>query len=148
VDVSLWSTASFENEAASDWFYAVEEAVEPGFTISSALDRALGEADHLDLDAARQAVAAAELSACCAGRTPEGLPDHVLIWTQTHSHRPHDAEIDQAVDAVLRVRGESELRDRWTAAGSDQEAAWLGELDDLVSRLRESGAGSPPVLSP
>lgn len=146
--MSLWSTASFENEAASDWFYAVEEAVEPGITMASALDRALGEADHLDLDASREAVAAAELSACCAGRAPEELPEHVLIWAQTHPHRPHDSEIERAVDAVQRVRGESELRDRWTAAGADQEAAWLGELDDLVSRLRDSAAGSPLALSP
>ena len=138
----------WRKSSADDWFYAVEEAVQPGIPISSALNRALGEADHLDLDASREAVAAAELSACCAGRAPGGLPDHVLIWTQTHPHRPHDAEIDQAVDAVLRVRGESELRDRWTAAGADQEAAWLGELDDLVRRLRASGAGSPPALSP
>jgi hypothetical protein len=146
--VSLWSTASFENESAQDWFYVVEEAVEPGIAIASALDRALGEADHLDLETSCEAIAAAELSACCAGRAPAGLPDHVLIWTQTHPHRPHDTEIEQTVDAVLRVRGESELRDRWSAAGTDHEAAWLGELDDLVGRLRESGAGSPPVLSP
>lgn len=146
--MSSWSAASFENDAAGEWFYTVEEAVDPGAIIASALDLALGEADYLDLDPACQAIAAAELSASCAGRTPEHLPEHVLRWVQTHSHRPHDLEIDQALEVVSRVRVESELRDLWKDAGPDPEGAWLRELDDLVARLRESGAGSPPGLSP
>jgi hypothetical protein len=115
--VSAWAATSFENEAARDWFYAVEEAVDPGATIASALDRALAEADYLDPELAREAIAAAELSASCAGRVPEHLPDDVRRWAQTHPHRPHDSEVDQAVEAVERVRGESALRDFWMQAG-------------------------------
>jgi hypothetical protein len=50
------------------------EAVDPGATIASALDHALGEADYLVLDPSREAIAAAELSACCAGRPPRLSP--------------------------------------------------------------------------
>jgi hypothetical protein len=146
--VSAWAATSFENEAARDWFYAVEEAVDPGATIASALDRALAEADYLDLELACEAIAAAELSASCAGRVPEHLPDDVRRWAQTHPHRPHDSEVDQAVEAVERVRGESALRDFWMQAGREPESAWLLELDGLVTRLRAAGAGSPPTLSP
>jgi hypothetical protein len=146
--VATWAATSFENDAASDWFNGVEEAVDPGATISSALDHALAEAEYLDLDPAREAIAAAELAACCAGQPPERLPDNVRRWTLTHPHRPHDSEMDQAIDAVSRVRAESRLRDFWREAGEHQERAWLDELDALVSRLQQSGVGSPPTLSP
>jgi Domain of unknown function (DUF4259) len=89
--VEAWGTASFENDPASDWFLLVEEAVEPGAVIESALDTALGDADYLCLDAACEAIAAAELSASCAGHAPNRLPDHVRRWVDGHPHLPHDS---------------------------------------------------------
>jgi Domain of unknown function (DUF4259) len=146
--VEAWGTASFENDPASDWFLLVEEAVEPGAVIASALDTALGDADFLRLDAACEAIAAAELSASCAGHAPDRLPDHVRRWVDGHPHLPHDSEIDQAILAVERVRAESELRDLWNEDVDGREDRWLGEIDDLVARLRHSAAGDPATLSP
>lgn len=143
-----WGAASFENDTASDWFHLVEEAVEPGMVIASALDQALAEADHLDLDVACTAIAAAELSASCAGHAPFGLPDDVQRWVLTHPHQPHDAEIDAAVGAVTRVRGESELLELWLETSDSQASEWLHEVDDLIARLGRSGAGDPATLSP
>jgi hypothetical protein len=140
--------ASFENDPASDWFYLVEEAVDPGAVIAAALDRALGEADYLELEASCEAIAAAEISASCAGYPPDGLPDRVRHWVDTHPHQPHDSEIDQAVQAVERVRTESELRDSWDEAGEGGENSWLRDVDDLIARLGHSGAGDPATLWP
>jgi predicted ATPase len=141
--VGPWGAASFENDPASDWFLLVEEAVDPGRVITSALDSALGEADYLGLDAPFQAIAAAELSASCAGHAPERLPDHVRRWVDAHPHRPYDSEIDQAVQALRRVRAESELRDLWDEDAEGEENRWLREVDDLIARLGQSGAGDP-----
>jgi predicted ATPase len=146
--VGPWGAASFENDPASDWFLLVEEAVDPGRVITSALDSALGEADYLGLDAPFQAIAAAELSASCAGHAPERLPDHVRRWVDAHPHRPHDSEIDQAVQALRRVRAESELRDLWDEDAEGEENRWLREVDDLIARLGQSGAGDPAALLP
>ncbi len=146
--VEAWGTASFENDAASDWFLLVEEAVEPGQVIASALDAALGDADYLGVDAACEAIAAAELSASCAGHAPDRLPDHVRRWVESHPHRPHDHEMDQAILAVQRVRAESELRELWNEDLDGRAGRWLGEIDDLIARLRHSGAGDPATLSP
>jgi hypothetical protein len=77
---------------------------------------------------------------------PARLPDHVLIWVQTHPHEQHADEIAQAAQAVTRVREESELRELWDRSGDGQH--WLAEVDDLLARLDQSSAGSPPVLSP
>ena len=141
-----WGAASFENDAASDWFLLVEEAVDPGVVIASALDGAVGESEYLGLDQACEALAAAELSASCAGHASARLPDNVRYWVDTHPHQPHDSEIDQAVQAVQRVREESELRDYWER-GVDRDK-WLGEVDDLTRRLEQSGGGEPATLSP
>jgi len=144
--VGEWGAASFENDAASDWFLLVEEAVDPGVVIASALDGAVGESEYLGLDQACEALAAAELSASCAGHASARLPDNVRYWVDTHPHQPHDSEIDQAVQAVQRVREESELRDYWER-GVDRDK-WLGEVDDLTRRLEQSGGGEPATLSP
>jgi uncharacterized protein DUF4259 len=148
VAVDAWGTASFENEPARDWFLLVEEAVEPGEVIASTLDAAVGDADYLGLDTAFEAIAAAELSASCAGHPPDRLPDDVRRWVEGHPHQPHDSEIDQAILAVQRVRAESELRDRWDEDVDGRTDRWLGEIDDLIARLRHSGAGDPATLSP
>jgi hypothetical protein len=145
--VGAWGTGSFENDSASDWFYLVEEAVEPGGVIASALDDALAEADYLELDSACAAIAAAELLASCAGVAADDLPDHIRRWVSEHPHQPHAAEIEQAVRAVERVRAESELRELWDEEmGADN--GWLRTIDDLVARLRRSGTDAPAALRP
>ena len=142
-----WGTGSFENDAASDWFYVVEEAVDPGLVIVSALDDVLAEAGRVELDAACAAVAAAELSASCAGEVADDLPDHIRRWVGEHPHEPHVDEIGQAVQAVERVRSESELCELWDEErGPDN--AWLLAVDDLVARLRRSGTDVPASLRP
>ena len=146
--MGVWGPASFENDPAGAWFFLLEEAVDPGGVIASTLDSAVGEADYLDLDASCEAVAAAELSASCAGQAPERLPDPVRRWVDAHPHEPHDSEIEQAILAVQRVRAESELRQLWNEDVDGQENRWLREVDDLIARLGRSGSGDPATLSP
>ena len=141
-----WGVASFENDAAADWFLLVEEAVDPGAVMASAIDDAVSTADHLDGDTSRSAIAAAELCACCAGWPPDRLPDNVDGWVQANPHGPHADEVELAVQAVTRVREESELRDDWES--TEDRAQWLAAVDDLRSRLQRSGAGGPPSVSP
>jgi hypothetical protein len=143
-----WGPTSFDNDPACEWFFRVEETVEPGGVIALAPDNALGEADHLGVEESCEAIAAAVLSASCAGHASVRLPDRVCDWVDTHPHRPHDSEIDAAVQAVERVRAESGLRDYWDERIGDEHDRWLGEVDDLIARLKQSGAGEPATLSP
>jgi hypothetical protein len=138
--------ASFDNDSASDWFYTVEEAPDPGAVMATAIDELLSAADDIEAELCCEAIAAAELCASCAGQLPARLPDHILIWVQTHPHEPHADEIAQAAQAVSRVRAESELRELWDESGDGPH--WLAEVDDLLARLGQSSAGSPPALSP
>jgi hypothetical protein len=144
--VGSWGVASFENDAAGDWFLRVEEAPDPGEVMAEVIDDALSAAEFLEADLSSEAIAAAELCACCAGHPPDRLPDNVFAWVQSNPHGPHADEVELAVQAVRRVREESELRDLWEDAGDS--AQWLAGLDDLLSRLARSSAGSPPSVSP
>ncbi len=138
--------ASFENDAAADWFLLIEEAVDPGEVMASAIDTAVSAAEHLQDDVSCEAIAAAELCACCAGHPPDRLPDNVDGWVQVNPHGPHADEVELAVQAVTRVREESELRDYWEDTGDCPQ--WLAEVNDLLSRLARSSAGEPPSVSP
>jgi hypothetical protein len=144
--VGFWGVAGFENDAASDWFLLVEEAPDPGVVMASAIDDVLSAAEFLEADVCCEAIAAAELCACCAGLLPNRLPDNVDGWVQANPHGPHADEVKLALQAITRVREESELRDYWE--DSEDLSRWLAEVDDLLSRLRRSSAGSPPSVSP
>jgi hypothetical protein len=144
--VASWGVASFENDAAADWFLLVEEAPDPGAVMASAIDDVIGAAEFLDVGVCCEAIAAAELCASCAGQLPDRLPDNVDGWVQANPHGPHADEVELAVQAVTRVREESELRDLWD--DSDDGPRWLAGVDDLLSRLGRSSAGSPPSVSP
>jgi hypothetical protein len=139
--VETWGGASFENESASEWFYGMEEADDPGAVMAAALDEALSTAEQLGVDACSEAIAAAELVAACAGRLPSRLPDRVLRWVRSHPHRPTSDELSDATHAVRRIRAESELSELWTDSVEDpDENEWLPEIDDLLARLRDCGA--------
>ncbi|MGZ4172849.1 MAG: DUF4259 domain-containing protein [Solirubrobacteraceae bacterium] len=138
--METWGTASFDNESASEWFYEMEEAHDPGAVMAAALDEALSSAERLGVDTSSQAVAAAELVAACAGHLPPRLPDRVLRWVQAHSHRPASDELADATDAVRRIRAESDLSEFWADGVEDpDENEWLPEIDDLLARLRDCG---------
>jgi hypothetical protein len=144
--VGSWGVASFENDAAGDWFLVVEEAPDPGAVIAAAIDDVVSAAEYFEVDLCCEAVAAAELCACCAGQSAGRLPDRVQGWVEANPHGPHADEIAMAVEAVSRVRDESELRELWEEAGDCSR--WLAEVDDLLARLGRSSAGSSPAVSP
>ena len=114
----------------------------------------MSDAEYLALDPSCDAIAAAELPASCAGQPPEVMPERVRDWAAAHHHEPHDSEIQHAIEAVARVRSESELRESRNQSGDQDEPgdghenAWLREVDHLLARLRCSGVGNPASLTP
>ncbi len=144
--MASWGVSSFENDAAGEWFLLIEEAPDPGAIMAAVIDDALASADFLDADLCRETIAAAELCACCAGQMAGRLPDNVNAWVEENPHGPHADEVELALQAVSRVREESELRDLWEE--SEDHSQWLAEVDGLLARLGRSSAGSPPAVSP
>jgi Domain of unknown function (DUF4259) len=141
-----WGVTSFENDWAIEWFWKLEEAIDPGEFLAQAIDDVVSAAEPPDIDECTSGIAAAELCACCAGHPPAALPDRIQAWALRNPHGPHADEIASAVEAVTLIRAEGALREIWEGEGDFDE--WSGELDDLIARLGRSSAGSPPSLTP
>ncbi len=136
--VATWGIYSFDNDTASNWFFAVEESPDPGAVMAAAIDDAISVSEHLETELCCQAIAAAELCASCAGQRPARLPDHIEYWVEVNHHRPARDEVAQAVQAVTRIREDSELRDEWDDSADGPNAGWLTSVDDLLARLDRS----------
>ncbi len=145
--MATWGIYSFDNDAASDWFFAVEESPDPGAVMAAAIDDAVSISEQLETELCCQAIAAAELCASCAGETPARLPDHIELWVEVNHHRPAPDEVSQAVQAVMRIREDSELREEWDAAADGSHAGWLTGVDDLLARLERSSATDAEAVS-
>ncbi len=146
-DVGTWGIASFDNDTASDWFFAVEESPDPGAVMAAAIDDAISISEQLETEPCCEAIAAAELCASCAGQTPARLPDHIELWVEVHPHRPAPDEVAQAVQAVRRIREDSALREEWDESADGPHAGWLTGVDDLLARLERSSATGPEPVS-
>jgi hypothetical protein len=49
-----------------------------------------------------------------------------------------DAElVPLAIDAVTRIRTESELKELWDEAAPDDRTAWYAVVDELLGRLKD-----------
>ncbi len=140
--VATWGVYSFDNDTASDWFFTVEESTDPGAVMAAAIDDAISSSEQLETELCCQAIAAAELCASCAGQTPARLPDHIELWVQVNHHRPAPDEVAQAVQAVRRIRVDSELREAWDDAADGAHDGWLTGVDDLLARLERSSGAS------
>jgi hypothetical protein len=136
-----WGVASFENDAALDWFLLVEEAPDPGAVMAGAIVDVLSAAEHPELYVCCEAIAAAELCALCAGQTVATLADRIHTWAQANPHGPHAEEIALATQAVTRVQDESALRELWEDAGDYRR--WSAELDEsalATGQVKRRGA--------
>ncbi len=132
--MGTWGHASFENDDASDWVYALEEA-EDSTLLHETLELATPpEPDaYLDASTCADAIAAAEVVAALLGRAAKELPESVTSWVEAHRGRHEKSLAPLALAAVARVRAGSELKETWEESGADE---WNASLDDLVRRLK------------
>jgi len=129
--MGAWGAGSFENDDAADWVSALEEADGSKF-LAKTLKRAVGDGE-LDAETAACAVAAAEVVAGLKQAPRASLPVEVEDWIAAHVGR-HEKDLSSlALEALDRVRHDSELQDLWEEQGPQD---WSAALDDLEERLR------------
>jgi hypothetical protein len=125
--LGAWGTGSFENDAALD-FVAGVRSVDDLQLVFAALMR---EAGDIDADLASEAIAAADIIACCHGRPAAQIPEQVRQLAARV--QPPDAPLTQiAIEAVHAVRDRSELAELWAEA---DDAGWTETVDTLLLRL-------------
>lgn len=130
--MGAWGDGPFDNDEAADWCADLDEAepAERGELVTAALAAAVEATDHLDVDVASRAIAAAAL---VAAQRP-GAPMLDLVYAPRFLSAGvllelgHDtrALALRALDAVAGP--ESEWRELWEASGNDDPAALLAPL--------------------
>ncbi|HET7461472.1 MAG TPA: DUF4259 domain-containing protein [Longimicrobium sp.] len=129
--MGAWGTGVFDNDDALDWFDELERRGTEAIRV--ALQSLPGADDYIEGPQASQALAAAEIVAAARARPAADLPGEATDWVQANSGYVGDELVDLAIDAVTRIREDSELKDLWEEGDSIGE--WLAVVDDLLARL-------------
>ena len=109
--MGTWGTGAFDNDAACDWSADLTDADDLSLvedTLSSAEE---ADEDELDLDLAREAIAACEVVARMQGRggRPSAHTAELDQWIKARSERPSKRLIKSATNVLDRVASSSDL---------------------------------------
>ena len=124
----------FENDDASDWVWELEDDND-----MSVLHEALAAVVDTPLDEliegpdASNALAAAEIVAAARGHHGADLPSEAREWIGRNAGIVDARTVALAAAAVERVSIDSELKELWEEAESDE---WSLVVSDLLERLR------------
>jgi hypothetical protein len=134
--MGAWGAGSFENDAALDWVWSLEQSDDLS-PVEAAISDVLNGDDYLDADVGCTGLAAAEVVAALRDRALDGLPEEVSQWVETHEIAASDALVKNCLTAVEKIGNDdtSELKELWEEGG-DPATEWHSVLDDLVARLQ------------
>jgi phage-related tail fiber protein len=132
--MGVWGVDSFENDDSADWL--TEFISQPSITAiidTLTLAAEAGVDDYLELAEDASVIAAAEVIAALNHQPSTDLPEEIAEWVETQNEIDPDL-IDLALQAIARVKTNSELQDLWANSTSLDE--WLGAVNNLEERLK------------
>ncbi|QDA61946.1 DUF4259 domain-containing protein [Hymenobacter jejuensis] len=131
--MATWGYHNFDNDAAAD--FAEDFRDNPNEAVLlEALAAVAEEEEHIDADAASEALAAAEIIAAVMGKPAQDLPvDLIPVIVKMDTDESEDL-LELARGAVKAILKESALQEHW--AGSDNAADWQHLQRDLLERLK------------
>src|SRR5260370_39212925 len=129
--MGTWGYKTFENDAASDWLYDLEEAKDPSF-LQKPLKEVIRSRGKPDIDASLEALAAAEVIAGARYEAPKDMPSTARTWIRRVGVSPKDATVELARRAVGKVGKDSELADSWK--GAEKLSGLRKAVEDLDRR--------------
>lgn len=132
--MGAWGSGPFENDDALDFVAEVEEA--GGKAVAAAI-KAVPAKGFVEAPAGTNALAAGEIIAAARGRLMADLPEEIAAWIEDSKWKPTSELIAGAASAAKLVleSKDSELRELWEEAESDDAAAWRKNVQDLLKRL-------------
>lgn len=132
--MGAWGAGPFENDDAADWVWELEDD-ENGSVVIAALSEIvdLPWGDDIEAPEASNAIAAAEIIAAARGSHGAQLPSEAREWIRVNAGRVDASWLALAAGAVERISIDSELKELWDEAGSDE---WPRLIADLLTRLR------------
>jgi hypothetical protein len=132
--MGAWGAGVFENDDAGDWVWELEDDNDASVlheALAAAVDTPLDE--PVEAPDASNALAAAEIVAAARGRHGAQLPSEAREWIGRNAAVVDARTVALATAAVERISINSELKDLWEDAQSDE---WSLVVSDLLERLR------------
>ena len=131
--MGAWATGSFDNDEASDWIYELPQADDLS-VLEEAFSRVIECKGDLEAPDCSVAIAAAEVVAALRQRPCAAPPDEMREFVSRIATPPSPALVGLALQALERVKTESELQELWDE--SDSRAEWQQAIAELEGRLR------------
>jgi len=132
--MGAWGAGVFENDDAGDWVWELEDDNDMSVlheALAAAVDTPLDEA--VEAPDANNALAAAEIVAAARGHHGAELPSEAREWIGRNAGIVDDRTVALATAAVERISINSELKELWEEAESDE---WSLVVSGLLDRLR------------
>ena len=132
--MGAWGAGVFENDDAGDWVWELEDDNDMSVlheALAAAVDTPLDEA--VEAADASNALAAAEIVAAARGHHGAELPSEAREWIGRNAGLVDGRTVALAIAAVERVSINSELKELWEEAESDE---WSLVVSGLLDRLR------------
>ena len=135
--MGAWGHRPFEDDAALDFVWDIEEAENPKDIITEALTNAV-EAEYLEYDEANAAIVSAAYIDSAVNGTKYTTPEMSEPYeVDTFSTRFPELDLSdlkiKAVAALEKVIGEdSELKELWEES---EEPAWQQGIEEMIKRL-------------
>lgn len=131
--MGAWGYYNFDNDDAADFAGEFRDNHTEAM-LYEALATAAEEEDYLEVDAAGQALAAAEIVAAILGKPSKDFPaDLIPVIVKLDASESEDLR-DLATEAVEAVLKKSEMQEQW--AESEDYANWQKLQQELLERLK------------
>jgi hypothetical protein len=131
--MATWGYRNFDNDAAADFAEDFKDNPNEAVLLE-ALAAVAEEEEHIDADAASEALAAAEIIAAVMGKPAQDLPvDLIPVIVKMNTDESEEL-LELARGAVKAIIKESELQEHWSA--SDSADDWQHLQRDLLERLK------------
>jgi len=133
--MGAWGAGNFENDTAMDWVYDLQKSKRLKL-LKTTISNVLKADQYIEGYIGSEGLAAAEVVAALNGSPAEKLPPKVVDWVKSQKRKPNEKLIDNAKQAVNRIRNEeiSELKVLWEE-GDEPPTDWFSAVDDLIERL-------------
>ena len=143
--MGAWNAKPFGNDNAGDWLWELEKA-EDGSVLKAAFAGVLKARTSPEAPECQEAMAAAAVVEAARQQPIGKLPPEARRWVSEQGFVPANALVAQAISAMKRVLGKSELRELWSESKSF--AQWQEQMELLLRGLQRAQATPPPTRKP
>ena len=132
--MGAWDAGSFENDMALDWLEVFCSASNKEELLVSMLETITDADGYLDAADCSSCIAAADVVASLKNAPNPNFPEDSKECVSGSGIQPDASLVALAINAVGRVKADSELKELWDESENPEE--WYAAISDLEARLK------------